>query len=171
MTIVILRQPPFRKFCGVDLNGKINVLQPDFNNSHIMKLNIAGAVTIAEIQKVFNDEYPYLKLVFFTRPHRAYKGSNAKFMIQERTCPLSELTALKREGELHLEAEMPVWQVERLFEEEFGLHVQVFRKSGSVWLETSVSDSLSLEQQNDKGHAAEQHITPIADPLDYREQD
>lgn len=146
-------------------------MQPDFNNSHIMKLNIAGAVTIAEIQKVFNDEYPYLKLVFFTRPHRAYKGSNAKFMIQERTCPLSELTALKREGELHIEAEMPVWQVERLFEEEFGLHVQVFRKSGSVWLETSVSDSLSLEQQNDKGHAAEQHITPIADPLDYREQD
>lgn len=136
-----------------------------------MKLRIEGKGTIAEIQKAFNDEFPYLKLVFFSRPHRAYKGSNAKFMIQERTCPLSELTSLKREGDLHLETEMPVWQVERLFEEEFGLHVQVFRKSGSVWLETSVTDDLSLEQQNDKGKAAEWHVTPFAEPMDYREQE
>lgn len=136
-----------------------------------MKLRIEGKVTIAEIQKAFNDEFPYLKLVFFTRPHRAYKGSNAKFLLEDRSCPLAKVSQLKREGILYIEPEMPVWQAERLFEEEFGLHIQVFRKSGSVWLETSVTDDLSLEQQNEMGHAAEQPVTPIDGPLDYREQD
>lgn len=136
-----------------------------------MKLHIKKSGKVAEIQEAFNREYPFLKLVFFSRPHRAYKGSNAKFMIQERDAVFSGIADLRREGDLHIEAQMPVWQVERLFEEEFGLHVQVFRKSGSVWLETSVTDDLSLEQQNDKGKAAEWHVTPIADPMDYREQE
>ena len=64
---------------------------------------------------------------------------------------------------------MVVWQVERLFEKEFGLHVQVFRQSGEVWLETSVSDDLTLEQQQARASAS-QHPQP-AEMIDYREQD
>jgi hypothetical protein len=33
----------------------------------------------------------------------------------------------------------------------YGLSVQVFRKSGNVWLETSATDNWTLRQQNNEG--------------------
>ena len=33
----------------------------------------------------------------------------------------------------------------------FGLSAQVFRKSGNLWIETSLTDSWTLEQQNREG--------------------
>jgi hypothetical protein len=72
---------------------------------------------------------------------------------------------------LHIEADMPTWQLERLFEQEFGLHVQVFRKSGNIWLMTTVSDSLTLEEQNFKGLESLRHHADLGEISDYREQD
>ena len=63
---------------------------------------------------------------------------------------------------------MPVWQLERLFEEDCGLHVQVFRRSGKIWLETSRTDDLTLEQQEAKAKAGDHIHTEPADPIDYR---
>ena len=59
----------------------------------------------------------------------------------------------------------------KTMQEEFGLHVQVFRKSGNTWLETSTSDDLTLEDQNFKGKESQRHHFEQVDPLDYREQD
>ena len=39
------------------------------------------------------------------------------------------------------------------FGEVYGLGVQVFRKSGNVWLETTVTDSWTLKEQNDQGES------------------
>lgn len=136
-----------------------------------MKIHVSPDHTIAQIQKEFNAAFPYIKLVFFSKPHKAYKGSPAKFLIEDRDVRLGHLETKKHDGELYLEPEMPTWQAERLFEEEFGLHVQVFRKSGTTWLETSVTDDLSLEQQNAEGKASEHIHQEFTDPLDYREQD
>lgn len=137
-----------------------------------MVLSIQKGHTIADVQRAFRDTYPHLKLLFFTKPHEAFKGSSAKYLITDREQVLGDIELHPRDGVLHLEPEMPTWQVERLFEEEFGLHVQVFRQSGNIWLETSVSDSLTLEQQEAKGAASlHQHETPIVDPIDWREQD
>jgi hypothetical protein len=136
-----------------------------------MKIQVSKDKTIAQIQDEFAQEYPCLKLVFFSKPHKAYKGSPAKFLIAERDATLGSLEKQPRSGELNIEINMPTWQVERLFEEEFGLHVQVFRKSGNTWLETSVTDDLTLEEQNTKGKASERHHFEFVDPLDYREQD
>ena len=136
-----------------------------------MKIHLLKNNTIGEIQEVFSEKFPYLKLVFFTKPHKAYKGSPAKFLISDRNITLGSLEKKPHSGDLYIEPEMPTWQVERLFEEEFGLHVQVFRKSGNTWLETSVTDDLTLEEQNVKGKMSEQHHFEFVDPLDYRERD
>lgn len=136
-----------------------------------MKIQVSKDRTIAQIQDEFAQTYPFLKLVFFTKPHKAYKGSPAKFLVSDRNVTLGSLEKKPHSGELYLEPEMPTWQVERLFEEEFGLHVQLFRKSGNTWLETSVTDDLTLEEQNVKGQASERHNFEFVDPLDYREQD
>lgn len=136
-----------------------------------MKIQVSKDKTIAQLQEEFTGVFPYIKLVFFTKPHKAYKGSPAKFLVSDRDVMLGSLEKKPHSGVLYLEPEMPTWQVERLFEEEFGLHVQVFRKSGNTWLETSVTDDLTLEEQNTKGKASERHNFEFVDPMDYREQD
>jgi len=136
-----------------------------------MKIDLSVEKTIAEIQREFGTKYPYLSLQFFTKKHEAYKGSPAKFLIQDTQQKLIEIEKHPHAGSLYIEDEMPTWQLERLFEEAFGLHVQVFRKSGNTWLETSVSDDLTLDAQNVKGMQSMRHHFDHVDPLDYREQD
>lgn len=136
-----------------------------------MKIQVLKDKTIGQLQDEFSQTYPFLKLVFFTKPHKAYKGSPAKYLVSDRNITLGSLEKKPHSGDLYLEPEMPTWQVERLFEEEFGLHVQLFRKSGNTWLETSVTDDLTLEEQNVKGKASERHHFEFVNPLDYREQD
>jgi hypothetical protein len=136
-----------------------------------MILQIAPDRSIGDVQMDFAEAFPGLKLAFFSKPHAAYKGSFAKFLIQKAQTPLCEIAPNIQAGILHLEPDLPTWQVERLFEEEFALHVQVFRKSGRTWLETSVSDDLTLEQQQAKAVASEHVRQEFVDPMDYREQD
>ncbi len=137
-----------------------------------MKLDLAPNTTIGDIQAAFSTFFPNLKLAFFSKPHKAYKSSAAKFLIQDKTMLLSLLSPTCSEpAVLLLENEMPVWQLERLFEEEFGLHVQVFRRSGKIWLETSKTDDLTLEQQEAKALSSDHIHTEFGDPIDYREQD
>lgn len=72
---------------------------------------------------------------------------------------------------IDLRADMKVMEVEKLFEEQFGLHVQVFRRSGKIWLETSKSDHLTLAEQELKALDSDHIHTEFGDPMDYREQD
>ena len=37
------------------------------------------------------------------------------------------------------------------FKEIYDLNVQVFRRSGNIWLQTTATDHLSLSAQNEKG--------------------
>jgi hypothetical protein len=137
-----------------------------------MKLEISPDKTLRDIKTAFTQAWPHLKLVFFTKSHEAHTGSNAKFMIDNENLTLAEVAPMvKGTAGLYLEQETPVWQLERLFEEEYGLHVQVFRKSGTVWLETTVSDDLTLEQQEARGKASDRASETNIDPIDYREQD
>lgn len=136
-----------------------------------MKIHVSPEKSISQIQEEFAEVFPFLKLVFFSKPHKAYKSSHAKFLISETGRTLGSMEKQPKNGDLYIELEMPTWQLERLFEEEFGLHVQVFRKSGNTWLETSVTDDLTLEDQNAKGKASERLHFEVVDPIDYREQD
>jgi hypothetical protein len=137
-----------------------------------MKIELNSTKTIGELQLEFTAAFPYLKLVFFKHAHDAYEGSPAKDILSDPDRRLLEVENKPRVGVLYLEPDTPVWQVERLFKEEFGLFVQVFRKSGTIWLETSVTDDLTLEQQNAKGLAGEpERREPDELFNDYREQE
>ncbi len=137
-----------------------------------MQLRIEAERTLGEVQEDFNLEFPFLKLGFFSKAHKAFKSSNAKFLLTDKATTMREICDEGRaDGLLFLDGSMPTWQVERLFEEEFGLHVQVFRKSGSQWLETSRTDNLTLDQQMAKAKDNDWQQVPINEPMDYREQD
>jgi hypothetical protein len=137
----------------------------------LMTLHLFPEKTLGAAQTEFGAAFPGLKLAFFSQPHHAYEGSAAKLLVQKAQMPLGELAPDMKTGQLLLEPTMPTWQVERLFEEEYGLHVQVFRRSGNLWLESSVTDDLSLEAQQAKARASEHVHQIFVDPMDYREQD
>jgi hypothetical protein len=46
---------------------------------------------------------------------------------------------------------MTVSELEKLCDEQFGISIQVYRRSGTLWLETSMTDSWTIQQQNDRG--------------------
>lgn len=112
-----------------------------------MKLSILKNKTICEIQKEFNNQYPFLKLEFYKPgidgliPLKKHLGHSI----------MLESAGLKNTGELGIENEMTVAELEKSFLNRFGLNVQVSRKSGILWLETTMTDKWSLEKQNEHG--------------------
>ena len=115
-----------------------------------MKLTIAGARSIQEVQHDFNASYPYLKLEFF-RPLHGSPAQSAARNILKHSLTIQEARRMQHDGVLEIDDSMRVAELENALKQQFGLYVQVFRKSGNVWLETTMSDNWTLKQQNDHG--------------------
>ena len=111
-----------------------------------MKLHIDDSKTISEIQKEFNDIFEYIKLEFFTKPHKEGEGSTKDDLI-DSSKKLSEVRTTHNEGDIIITKDMLVSEVENAFEENFGIHVQIFRKQNDVWLVTTTTDNWPLDKQ------------------------
>lgn len=117
-----------------------------------MKIMINDRKKISAIQQEFNKLFPYLKIEFFTKPHKPGGGSPKKLM-EYSNKTLGECRTIHNKGSISIIPNMTVADFEQNFNDVFGLSVQVFRKSGNAWLETTVTDSWTLEEQNKQGEA------------------
>lgn len=112
-----------------------------------MTITIHDQLSIDELQQQFNSKYPYLKLECFTKPHGIHSGSRKENMIPSSTL-IKNCRTKHNEGKMEINPDHTVAQIEKSFQDIFGLYVQVFRKSGNVWIETTVTDDWTLEKQN-----------------------
>lgn len=119
-----------------------------------MDIIIDQTKKLLEIQSAFTKRFPYLKIEFYNHTHAAGEGSPKANTIDSHLT-IQEVQDKKAEGLLHIQGLMTVAELEAGFAKTFGLSVQVFRKSGSVWLQTTVSDHWTLAEQNQK--AMEKH--------------
>lgn len=117
-----------------------------------MKVTINDDRKISAIQETFNSAFPYLKIEFFSKPHKKGGGSAKKFM-KSSSKTLGECRTVHKEGVITITPQMTVAEMEERFRDIYGLGVQVFRKSGTIWLETTVTDGWTLEDQNKQGEA------------------
>jgi hypothetical protein len=117
-----------------------------------MKIKIDDTKKIFTIQEEFNTAFPYLKLEFFSRPHQSGSGS-AKKLMKTSNKTLGECRSIHTKGNITISPDMTVNSLEQCFGKMYGLGVQVFRQSGKVWLETTVTDGWTLEEQNKQGEA------------------
>lgn len=115
-----------------------------------MKISINDHRKIHAIQEDFNKLFPYLKIEFFAKPHASGGQSSKKYM-KSSSKTLGECRTIHNKGSISISPEMTVDELERRFMDVYGLSVQVFRKSGKVWLETSVTDGWTLAKQNAQG--------------------
>lgn len=113
-----------------------------------MKIQITKGMTIAALQQAFSECFPNLALAFFSKPHEVFQSSPVKYLLTDSNTTLERIERQPRNGAVDLYADMTVAELELFFEQEFGLHVQVFRKTGNTWQETTLSDQLTLGAQN-----------------------
>jgi hypothetical protein len=116
-----------------------------------MTLTLLKNRTLDETKDEFNRVYPFLRLEF-------YHNTDPGFARRQLTGSHLMLAAgLKKNGELDIRDSMTVGELEKNFLDQFGLNVQLSRKSGKLWLETTMTDNWTLKRQNDHGRELSEH--------------
>lgn len=125
-------------------------LDSETSMNNFLRINVADTRKLEDLQADFNACFTFLKIEFFKSPHKIGEGS-AKSLIYDKKRLVRDCRVRHVDGIIQIDENMTVNSLEEQFLKDFGLSVQVFRKSGNVWLETSATDSWSLRQQNDEG--------------------
>jgi hypothetical protein len=132
-------------------------------NIYYMRLEIDGERLIEDVQKDFTRAFPFLKIEFFKNgPTRQDRYPANKKIDHQQKLKYSWFWKKDR-GYLDIEDSDSVLKLENAFIDQFGLSAQVYRKSGNVWLETTMTDNWTLKQQNDHGREISMGIKPIND--------
>ena len=106
------------------------------------------------IQEEFNNAFPYLKLAFFMRSGRLESDFIlARWLFNQTNKTLKECRTLISNLHVTIEPQMTVLDLDQQFQKAYGIGVLVYRRSGKVWLETTLTDAWTLEEQNWQGEA------------------
>lgn len=124
-------------------------------SSKILIMLIDKQKKIKDLKAEFHQLFPGLKLEFYQGSHHEGEASPARLQL-DTELSLAAVQTIHTSGELRVQEEMTVAELEQLFLEKFGLNAQVFRRSGNLWLQTSATDHWTLAEQNRKGSHSEQ---------------
>src|SRR5690349_12186485 len=105
-----------------------------------MMLQIETGKQIKQIQAAFNTRYPYLKIELIKQ-----QAARAEKMHG------NEVIAKVPAATISMSTQQTVARLEQEFLEKAGLKVKVYRKFCNVWIETTLTDDWTLEQQNAEG--------------------
>jgi hypothetical protein len=111
-----------------------------------MVLYLENDTPVKALQDKFNALYPFLQLHFiktFREDGKPLKKI-VKGLPEQR---LSEITGTLVPGMVSIEGTCTVAEILDNFRSH-GLAVQVYRKSGTLWVETSLTEDWTLERQN-----------------------
>lgn len=111
---------------------------------------ITDTKAIEAIQTEFNNKFPYLKIEFYKKAHGMEQGSKPDLQ-WDVNHQIGDIRSKHNEGDLSISGSLKIGEMESIFEDKYGLHIQVFYKSRGVWLQTTTSDALTLDQLNQKG--------------------
>lgn len=113
-----------------------------------MLLKIHDHERIEEIQDRFNECFPYLKIEFYTQPHKWHEASGQEYLIPPGTY-IEDVRRSHESGIFSIKSWDKTGYVEQEFKRLFGLNVQIFRLHKDKWIQTSDSDELTLKEQSD----------------------
>ena len=134
-----------------------------------MTLHILPESKLKNIQSVFQDSFPFLKLEFYGKAHLSGEGNSNTSLIN-LNYSLKELNEQTQAFDWEINESMTVTELEKSFYEKTGISTQVFRKSGRSWLQTISTDNWTLAEQNERGKEMSEEL-PSEEPEDYHEQE
>ena len=119
--------------------------------------------TVQNIFDQFSSVFPYLKLEIYCKGHVETEGSRTEDLINQNTV-LIDINPDLSEKTFYIDPIMSVSDFEMMMKDKFCLHVQVFRKSNTIWLQTTTTDNWTLKKQNEKGKKStfDYKIEPVA---------
>ncbi|PWT76791.1 MAG: hypothetical protein C5B59_05540 [Bacteroidetes bacterium] len=119
------------------------------------EIHLDKTKSIKYIQDIFQSEFPFLRIDFYSAPQKA----KPRFKLTNPNTTLGQLAENILPGVIQIDEKKKVGDLEAELKSRFGLNVQVLRKSGNSWLETTLTDDWTLEKQNKEGELL--HNTPI----------
>jgi len=137
---------------GMTINLFLRGLYPYFLwvfNMKVVDFIIDDNMNISMVQKDFSQMFPYLRLEFFTQP-QFDNGSLPKKLIPVSTTFRNLRKAIGSEA-ISITPAMTINDLEKNFRSNYGLFIKVYRKSGKAWLETTLTNEWTLEEQNKAG--------------------
>jgi len=136
-----------------------------------MNMTVTKKKRLRELQEDFQQQFPFLKIEFYSVFHKNGEGSDKKKKLDSGLTVGEVCKSSDGEKSLTINGSMKVSEFEKIFKDTFGLSVQVFRKSNNLWLQTTITDGWSLSKQNQS--AIEMNVAENlnTEPEDYHEQE
>ncbi|MFM9948011.1 MAG: hypothetical protein ACKV1O_08745 [Saprospiraceae bacterium] len=117
-------------------------------------MTISDQIKLKDIQTAFSELFPYLKLAFYSGHHQVEEGSPKVTELEEEKTIGEVRSNHTKSDDLVISGNLSVSELEQLFDKKYGLNVQVFRRSGKLWMQTTATDGWTLAEQNRKGGAS-----------------
>jgi hypothetical protein len=133
-----------------------------------MIVEINNDLSITDIKDAFIAAFPFLDIAFFTRPHNWGKSSSMALKVSGDK-RIGELRKVQNPGSMEIHAWQTTGTVEQEFGKIFGLYVQIFRRDGMDYVQTTGTDTRTLEEQNEAGRNASQELMDGTDHFFNRE--
>lgn len=115
-----------------------------------MNIHITEEDRVCHIQQAFQEQYPFLKLEFFTQPHEHGASCPLSQRIDQHT-PIEQIRMIHTFGWIDISPQRTAAEVEYDFRHRLGMSVQVFRRAGNDWAETTRTDDWTLAKLNQEG--------------------
>ncbi|MCH5717055.1 hypothetical protein [Niabella hibiscisoli] len=110
-----------------------------------MQLYISESTRPEDVKNFFSSCYPFLKIELYKMEKDTNVGRGKK-----HSPVMDKFVDLPGEGVVDIHSDITVAELGSSFAG-FGLRTEVFRKSGNVWVATLLTDSWTLQQQNNAG--------------------
>ncbi len=112
-----------------------------------MEITLNDHRKIVAIQKDFSDMFPNLKLEFYAKLNKG-DGSPSVKLMKHISKTIAECRTINKAGNITIQPNMTIGELEQGFMDTYGLSVEVFHKSASEWLGTKGNNDRTLDKQN-----------------------
>jgi hypothetical protein len=110
-----------------------------------MKIYIEKGTSVDAIKKIFTTCYPYLRIELYKNLFNTHNAAKKEALPQHFL--LDKYIHSSGKAIIDINHDVTVAGLEHQFKD-VGLTAKVFRKSGNVWIGTSLTDNWTLQQQN-----------------------
>ena len=124
-------------------------------------MKITNNTKLKDIQRAFQKLFPFLKLEFFSVAHAPGEGSE-EIGALDAGLLVSDIRKGGLEGTLDIDPNWSTAMFEQILEQDFGLHVQIYRRSYGKWLQTWATDVWTLTEQNRRGSIMGDRGVPVS---------
>jgi hypothetical protein len=123
-----------------------------------MILQISKNGSLKTFQQQFNEYYPFLKIEFFKRIAADESPIKPGVFFGPEFEKKSDGSGNQLVS-IDINRKKTITELEKDFEKLLGISARVFRGSGNVWVETTLTNDWSLEEQNEEGKQISNHFT------------